>query len=117
MVKVVNSLVCMAIIFSCSVKAESGAWMPEAKKIESIIVEGGDSGSALILINGGVPKEFIPEECRSGTNSLYNTTPLNTDKGRGIYSLALAAHASGRLVKLAVSCIGNRPLITHIWMY
>jgi len=107
-------IVLIAITFSFSVYANPGSWMPESKKISEIIVEGGDSGVALILIEGGVPPAYIPPECSSGGNGTYNTIYLNTDKGKGMYSLALAAYMGGKPVKLALSCIGGRPLITHI---
>ena len=104
------------IFFTTFVSANAGGWMPLSKKIQSIVVEGDDNGQALILIEGGVPSEYIPSACRNGTNSTYNTVFLNTDKGRGVYSMALTALSTGRKVKLALSCIGNRPLITHIWI-
>lgn len=94
--------------------ANPGSWTPVPKKISGIIVEGNDSGSALILIEGGVPPAYIPTACRSGGDSTYNTIPLNTDKGRGMYSLALAAYFSQKPVMLALTCTGTRPLITHL---
>lgn len=106
-----------ALVIPNFVHANPGSWMPTAKSISSIIIEGNDDGKALILIEEGVPSEYIPSECRNGGNSIYNTIPLNTDKGRGMYSLALAAYASGKKIKLALSCAGNRPLITHIWTF
>jgi hypothetical protein len=94
--------------------ANPGTWTPVPKKISGIIVEGTDSGNALVLIEGGVPPEYIPSECRSGGNAAYNTIPLNTDKGRGMYSLALAAYFAQKPILLAVQCAGTRPLITHM---
>ena len=102
------------LFFSSNVFSNPGSWMPVAKNISSIIVEGDDNGSALIIIKGGVPAEYIPADCSVGGNGKYNTAPLNTDKGRGIYSMALAAYMAGKPVKLALSCIGARPLITNI---
>lgn len=88
--------------------------MPEGKKISEIFIEGPDTGKALIVIEGGVPSAYIPPECNSGSDASYNTVYLNTEKGRSIYSLALAAYMGGKPVKLALSCTANRPLITHI---
>lgn len=101
---------------SCSVPALSvpGDWMPSPKKIASIVVEGGDSGNALIVIEGGVPADFIPPGCSAGGDGTYNTIPLHTDKGKAVYSLALAAYLAGKPVRLALTCVGTRPLITHI---
>lgn len=94
--------------------ASPGTWTPVPKKISGIIVEGTDNGVALVLIEGGVPPEYIPSECRSGGNASYNTIPLNTDKGKGMYSLALGAYFAQKPVLLAVQCAGARPLITHL---
>ena len=113
--KVINASTLFSLFLTAFVHANPGSWMPTEKSISSIIVEGDDNGRAIVLIEGGVPSDYIPSECRSGSNGTYNTIPLHTDKGRGMYSLALAAHASGKKVKLALSCTGNRPLITHIW--
>lgn len=107
-------LVTISLCATSFASANPGAWMPAAKKISSIIVEGNDNGLALIIIEGGVPSEYIPAECRAGGDSAYNTAYLNTSKGRGIYSMALAAYIAGKPVRLALSCAGNRPLITHI---
>jgi hypothetical protein len=101
-------------ILSFPLHANPGAWMPEAKKIAEIVVEGGDSGVALILIEGGVPLAYIPPECSSGSSGNYNTIYLNTDKGRSMYSLALAAYMGGKSVRLSLSCTDARPLITRI---
>ncbi|MDX1303038.1 hypothetical protein [Photobacterium sp.] len=104
------------ILFAfCSfhVTAQPGHWMPTAKKISGIVVEGIEtSGKALIIIDEGVPDRFIPAECKSP----YNTVDLTTEKGRGILSVALSARMADKPVKLALSCIGARPLITHIWL-
>lgn len=90
--------------------AAPGAWMPQARMIENIIVEGDAGGTALLIISGGVPEDFIPPAC----NSIYNTLDLSTSKGRGQLAVALSAYMAGRPVKLALSCIGSRPLVTHI---
>ena len=116
LVKLLKVLFMSLAFISVSVSANPGHWMPTAKKVSSIVVEGDENGRALILIEGGVPSEYIPQECRSGANGTYNTVFLNTHKGRGIYSMALTAYTSGKPVKLALSCTGNRPLITHIWL-
>ncbi len=102
------------MVFLCATAAPAiavpGDWMPEARKIAQLIVEGNDMGSALIVIEGGVHQDFIPPAC----NSQYNTVYLNTDKGKAIYSTALSAYLAGKPVKLALSCTGGRPLVTHI---
>ena len=90
--------------------AVPGAWMPQARMIENIIVEGDAGGTALVVISGGVPEDFIPPAC----NSIYNTLDLSTSKGRGQLAVALSAYMAGRPVKLALACIGSRPLVTHI---
>lgn len=90
--------------------AVPGAWMPEARMIANVIVEGDAGGTALLVISGGVPADFIPPAC----NSIYNTLDLSTSKGRGQFVVALSAYMAGRPVKLALSCIGSRPLVTHI---
>jgi hypothetical protein len=92
--------------------AAPGEWMPEARAIENIIVEGDSGGKAVIIIQGGVPPAYIPSAC----NSPYNTLDLSTTKGRGQLAVALSAYASGRPVKLALQCIGDRPLIGHIML-
>jgi hypothetical protein len=97
-------------VVAVPVMAVPGDWMPEAKKIAQIVVEGADTGGALIVIEGGVQPESIPPAC----NSQYNTIYLNTDKGKAVYSMALSAYLAGKPVKLALSCTGGRPLITHI---
>jgi hypothetical protein len=104
-----------ALVFTvCSGFAFSspGSWTPTGQLISGIIVEGNQDGSALVLIDGGVPTSHIPTSCVSP----YNTIPLNTDKGRAMYSLSLAAQMSGKKVKLVLTCSGSRPLITHIWV-
>lgn len=111
-VKIYLGVVLLGLTFS--VTANPGSWMPTAKKISEIIVEGGDGGQAAIVIEGGVPATHLPEECRDGGNGTYNTIYLNTDKGKSIYSLALAAYLAGKPVKLALACTGSRPLITHV---
>lgn len=112
--KILLSSFLSALILPAVSLANPGTWMPTAKNISSIFVEGDDNGKVAILIEGNVPSDYIPAECRSGEYGTFNTIPLNTDKGRGMYSLALAAYTSGKPVTLALSCIGNRPLITHI---
>lgn len=111
--------VCSLILFMpFLVVADPGNWMPISKKISSIMVEGDDNGKALIILeDGGVPTNYIPAECRNGSNATYNTILLNTDKGKAMFALALSAHASGKSLKLAVTCIGIRPLITNMWVY
>lgn len=84
--------------------------MPQARMIENIIVEGDAGGTALLVISGGVPEDFIPPAC----NAIYNTQDLSTSKGRGQLALALSAYMAGKPVRLALSCIGSRPLVTHI---
>jgi hypothetical protein len=102
--------------FSANVLAVPGHWMPTAKNIASIIVEGDDQGQALILIEGGVPSDFIPAACSAGFNGSLNTLMLGTEKGRAMYAMALTAYTSGKKVKLALDCLGSRPLVTHIWL-
>jgi hypothetical protein len=87
-----------------------GEWMPDALLIENIIVEGDTAGKAIIIIKGGVPTAYIPSAC----NSPYNTIDLSTTKGRSQLAVALSAYASGKPVKLALQCIGDRPLVSHI---
>ncbi|MCW8825525.1 MAG: hypothetical protein OQK78_03780 [Gammaproteobacteria bacterium] len=111
MIKKILFLIVISI--STQVTATPGNWMPVAKNISGIIIEGGEnSGVATILIEGGVQAEYIPSDC----NTPYNTADLTTEKGRGILSVALSARLSNMPVKLALSCIGGRPLITHIWL-
>lgn len=114
--KLFNLFMLFSISFTTISYAAPGSWMPTGKNISGIIVEGDDNGRALVLIEGGVPSSHIPSSCNQGGNSVYNTIPLNTEKGKGMYSMALAAFASGKKVKLALTCSGNRPLITHIWV-
>lgn len=112
--RIIFSFFLSVLILPAASLANPGAWMLAAKKISGIIVEGTDNGVALVLIEGGVPPEYIPSECRSGGNASYNTIPLNTDKGKGMYSLALGAYFAQKPVLLAVQCAGVRPLITHL---
>lgn len=99
------------ILISTQVFSSQGGWMPIAKNIESIVVEGGSTGSsALIVIEGGVPADFIPTNC----SSEYNTVDLTTDHGKSVLSIALAAKMAGKPIKLALACAGSRPFITHI---
>lgn len=106
------------ILITCltvfSVQVFSDGWMPTAKTIKEIIIEGSEtSGTALIVIEGGVPADNIPSEC----NSAYNTVDLTTEKGRAILSIALAARISDKPVRLALTtCKGTRPLISHIML-
>lgn len=92
--------------------AAPGDFMPEARLIENIVVEGDPGGKALLIIKGGVPSDFIPSAC----NSPYNTLDLSTTKGRGLLAVALSAYSLGKPVKLALQCIGDRPLVTHIML-
>jgi len=114
--KIFLKLLLIASLASTSL-ANPGSWMPEPQLITSIIVEGDDNGRALIMLDGGAPIEYIPISCRSAGERYYNTLFLNTDKGRGMYALALAAFSSGRKIKLALSCSGSRPLITHMQVF
>ena len=84
--------------------------MPQARLIESIVVEGDAGGTALPIISGGVPEDFIPPAC----NSIDNTLDLNTSKGCGQLAVALSVYMAGRPVRLAFSCIGSRPVVTHV---
>ncbi|AZN35140.1 hypothetical protein [Iodobacter ciconiae] len=97
---------------ACFASAAPGQWMPEARLIENIIVEGDVGGKALIVIQGGVPADYIPAGC----NSPYNTLDLSISKGRAQLAIALTAYSTARPVKLALQCIGERPLITHIML-
>ncbi len=105
-----NFIFCLIAVVSVPVMAAPGDWMPDARKIAQVVVEGPDTGGALIIIEGGVQQDFIPPAC----NSPYNTIYLNNDKGRAVYSMALSAYLAGKPVKLALSCTGGRPLVTHI---
>jgi hypothetical protein len=108
-----NIFLVLIALLSFQALSNGGSWMPTAKKISGIVVEGGETnGTALIIIDGGVPDDFIPSECKSP----YNTIDLTTEKGRGILSVALSARMSDKPVKLALTCKGNRPFITHIWL-
>lgn len=89
-----------------------GEWMPEALFIESIIIEGDYGGRATIVIKGGVPQAYIPAACHSP----YNQLDLSTSKGRAQLSTVMLAYSLGKPVRLALQCIGDRPLISHIWL-
>ena len=108
-----KTIILIFLFVSMQAYSVPGGWMPTKQKIAEIIVEGNElDGKALIIIEGGVPSDFIPSEC----NSPYNTVNLTSEKGRAILSIALAAYMSGKPVALALSCIGPRPLITNIRM-
>jgi hypothetical protein len=104
----------IVLLMPLSLQVMGEGWTPTPKKISGIIIEGAeDSGTALIILEGGVPSANIPTTC----NSIYNTVSLKTEKGRGILSVALAAKMAGQPVRLALgTCSGTRPLITHIWL-
>lgn len=109
------SLVFVFLTLSLSAFGNPGSWTPSYQKISGIMVEGPEeNGRAIILIEGGVPNNYVPDGCNDGTMGTYNTVYLNTEKGRAIYSMALAAYLSEKSVKLALDCAGARPLITHI---
>lgn len=98
------------VFVSISVNASAGTWMPAAKKIQHVLIDG---DTAIVVIEGGVPSASIPGDCNSG----YNTVLLTSDHGKAILSIALAARLSGQPVKLALSCdssVSVRPFITHI---
>lgn len=102
-------------VFGVSFQSYSapGGWAPTYQNISEIIIEGNElDGKAFIVIEGGVPSDYIPPEC----NSPYNTVNLTSEKGRGILSLALAAYMGGKPVRVALSCAGSRPLVTNIRM-
>ena len=80
MIKITLTLLLLIPLISV---ANPGAWMPEAKNIDSIIIEGDDNGRALLVIEGGVPSSYIPEACRVGANSRFNTI-FNTPKGKAL---------------------------------
>ena len=107
-------LVLALLIIPFSLQVVSEGWTPTYQKISGIIIEGAeDSGTALIIIDGGVPAANIPNNC----NSIYNTVSLKTEKGRGVLSVALSAKMADKPVRLALgACSGTRPLITHIWL-
>jgi hypothetical protein len=90
-------------------RGEPGNWT-QPRLIQEILVEGDAAGKAAILIQGGVPSDYIPPAC----NSPYNMIDLGTSKGRGQLALALSAYTSGRPIKIALQCAGDRPSITHI---
>jgi hypothetical protein len=102
----------LALLWPKMVLSEPGYWMPEARLIQNIIVEGGPGGFALLVIQGGVQPDFIPPSC----NSPYNMIDLSTSKGKGTLSIALTAYSTGKPVRLALQCIGDRPLISHIML-
>ena len=93
--------------FCQSALAAPGSWSPQFKEIRTIIIE---EGTALILIEGGVHPDYIPEAC----NSPYNKADLSTEHSKALYSMALAAKLSGIKVKVALHCAGSRPRITHM---
>lgn len=96
--------------FPLVTNAAPGEFMPEARPIQSIIVEGDSGGNAVVIIQGGVPVDYIPAGC----NSPYNMLDLSTSKGRGQLAVALSAYSLGKPVRLALQCIGDRPLVSHI---
>lgn len=105
----------IGLFMSVSAAAAPGGWTPVAKPISDIIIDSSDSGRVLVMISGGVPKDYLPSACSEGVNSQYNTINLETEKGKAMYAMALAAYVSAKPIKLALSCIGPRPLITHLW--
>ena len=108
-----NILFFVGVSLVAQVSAAPGGWTPTPQKISGIVIEGSETnGTALILIDGGVPADYIPSEC----NSPYNTADLTTEKGRGILSVALSARLADKPVKLALTCRGSRPFITHIML-
>lgn len=107
-------IVLLLTAFPVLLHANPGSWTPVYQNISEIFIEGSESeGSALIVLEGGVPSSHIPSDC----NSKYNTVFLSNDKGRSIYSMALAAYMSGKTIKVALACTSSRPsrpLITNI---
>lgn len=107
-VLVIMPLFLASLFSSFATEASPGEWIPQSKKISGIIIEG---ETALILIEGDVPQDYIPSQC----NSTLNTVDLNTIRGHAILSIALSARAMDASVRLVLgSCFGSRPLVTYI---
>lgn len=97
------------VVFSAS---NSGEWMTTGKSISEIIIEGANRAAVVVLADGGVPSNFLPDGCNS---SPYNVVALDSGSGKEIYSLLLAAHLAGKSVRLVLSgCTGSRPVISHV---
>lgn len=108
-----SSALLIALIFPGLAFSSSGAWTP-ASKVKEIIIEGDDSGRALIILVNPVPKEYIPSECSASGRASYNTIPLNTDKGKAMYSAAMAAQMAGKSLRFSLSCAGISPLVNSL---
>jgi len=110
-----KKILLLFVVMTLSGSLFAAGWTPApGQKISGIIVEGSDtSGTALIIIDGGVPAANLPSEC----SSIYNKVSLETERGRGMLAVALAAKLADKPVRLALgACDGTRPLITNIWL-
>ena len=94
------------LFFSCTALAKPDSWTP-SNKIHQIIIE---NGIALVIMEGGVPSNYIPAEC----NQRYNQADLSTEHGKAVYSLALSAKMANQNVSLVLGCKGSRPHISLI---
>jgi hypothetical protein len=111
-------LIAMLLPFSLQVFA-LGGWTGY-QKITGIVIEGPEPGYALITLEGGVPAGNLPAD--TGCSSVYNSIALDSDRGRSILSVALAARLSDKPVRLALgtavdgTCPIERPQINNIWL-
>ncbi len=100
---ILRHLLLVTLFLSASAFSNPGSWTPY-QKIASLIVE---NGMGIIVVEGGVPNNYVPPEC----NQQYNQVDLATDHGRAIYSMALAARLAGQPISMALGCFNGRPLI------
>jgi len=99
-------MILISVVLSFPSFANPGSWTP-SNYISQIIIE---NGIALILMEGGVPSNYIPAECKQS----YNQADLATHHGKAVYSMALSAKMANKKVSLALNCKGSRPNINLI---
>ncbi len=114
-------IILLVILLPFTLQSFAGGGWTTDKHISGILIEGTKTnGVALITLEGGVPADKLPD---SSCTSPYNMVSLQSEMGRGILSVALAADMAGRKVRIALGydedsglCPSTRPVIKHIWL-
>ena len=108
MLKRVVVSVFAAMLSMQALSGSPGTWAP-SKTIGQLFIEGDDTNPRLtILTSSNIDPSYMPSDCQS----TYLNVNLNTEKGKSLYSMLLAAKMANKMVAFVfTSCTGSRPNI------
>jgi len=111
MIKKASIYSLLLISTNCFAGANTGQFSAYTK-IKNLFIEGSDiSPVATLKFETNIPDAYKNDNCLSQ----YITIDLSTEKGKSMYSLALAAKMADKKIRVTLPfCSGTRPLVHSI---